>query len=70
MPHLVGWDGRMHVGGERSLGDHSVWSQTVGWGVEAAKQTEQNGKKAQSQLHHDNNLQYVSNHIKSISVFL
>lgn len=68
--NLVGWDGWMHVGRERSLGDHSVWSQTVRWGVKAAGQTEQSVKTTWGQPHHVNNLQHVPNHINNISVFL
>ena len=70
MSHLVRWDRRMHVWWERSLGDHSVWSQTVGWGVEAAKQTEQSEKKKRQP--HVSNLQSVSDYINnnSISDFL
>lgn len=70
MSHLVGWDRWMHIGREGSLGDHSVWSQTVRWGVEAAEQTEQSVKKTWRQPHHVNNLQHVPKHINNISVFL
>lgn len=63
--HLVGWDRRMHVGWEGRLGDHSVRSQTVGWWVEAAEQTEQSVSSTMS------NISTMSfSHIDSIAEFL
>lgn len=63
--NLVGWDRRMHVGWEGSLGDHSVWSQTVWWGVEAGEQIDRSVKKIWRQLHHDNTVQYCMNQATS-----
>lgn len=42
----------MHVGWEGSLGDHSVWSQTVGWGVEASKQRNKENMKTAAPWQH------------------
>lgn len=55
----------MHVGWEGSLGDHSVWSQTVWWGVEAGEKIDQSVKEIWRQLHHDNTVQYCMNQATS-----